>query len=450
MVDETDPAAIASLAGFGDVPDRPPDPWFNPYRQPATDRACAIARDVAGQLQVVEKCRGLRARRRKARDQETFEEIVAAVVADVIHHYLSGSPGDGLVVSRSKKILGRASRYRPPVFAEGFRHVLNLLSSPEMEFVQQRVGQQLHPARRTTIKADTRLVSRIEEHGLTFADLTLSDAEEVIILKKPKAHFLADRADLQEYDDTDTTRRYRDEVRAINAWLANADISFDGAAAAHGLDAGAAGLVAGADASERRLRRYFTLGSFESGGRLFGGFWQGLPKDARLRGLRIDGEPVVSLDYSQLNPRTAYSIAGTKPAEGDAYTLPGLEDYRDGVKRVFNAMLFATKRLQKVPRGVRAELPKKVTIHDITSGLLAKHPGLLSVFHTGSGHRLMWIESEIMVRVLLSLEDRRVLGLPVFDAVVAKASEEQTVRQVMEECFHAITGLTVVVKREER
>ena len=28
------------------------------------------------------------------------------------------------------------------------------------------------------------------------------------------------------------------------------------------------------DLGERRLRRYFTRGSFESGGRLFGGFWQ--------------------------------------------------------------------------------------------------------------------------------------------------------------------------------
>jgi nucleoid DNA-binding protein len=57
----------------------------------------------------------------------------------------------------------------------------------------------------------------------------------------------------------------------------------------------------------------------------------------RLQGLRIDDEDVAGLDYSALNPRLAYYLAEADPPPGDAYTLPGLERSRDGVKRVFNA-----------------------------------------------------------------------------------------------------------------
>ena len=49
------------------------------------------------------------------------------------------------------------------------------------------------------------------------------------------------------------------------------------------------------DLGKRKLRRYFIKGSFESGGRLFGGFWQELNKDQR-KNIITDDEEAVSLD----------------------------------------------------------------------------------------------------------------------------------------------------------
>jgi len=40
----------------------------------------------------------------------------------------------------------------------------------------------------------------------------------------------------------------------------------------------------------------FTQGRFGSGGRLYGGFWQHLRKETRLKGLFINREEVVELD----------------------------------------------------------------------------------------------------------------------------------------------------------
>src|SRR6266496_2712410 len=91
------------------------DTWFNTYRLPKTERAWAVVRDVVGQVQGLEHHDGLRKRARKQADQERFEASVTAIIADLIHFHLSKSLG-GLVITRSKTVLGRRSRYRPPIF----------------------------------------------------------------------------------------------------------------------------------------------------------------------------------------------------------------------------------------------------------------------------------------------------------------------------------------------
>src|SRR5262249_33082049 len=159
---------------------------------------------------------------------------------------------------------------------------------------------------------------------LAFDDLRLDTAEEVIILKRTKRGYWDEGGQI-EYEDTEETKWLRAEVQELNAWLEQADITFESWAYDKPVDFRA-----------RRLFRYFVKGDFKSGGRLFRGFWENLPKRARLLGLTIEGEGVVELDYSQLNPMLAYAKVGRLPPSGDAYTLPGFEQQRDGVKKVFN------------------------------------------------------------------------------------------------------------------
>ncbi len=344
---------------FGALEETSRDPWFNPYRVPATKRAWSVVKDVAGQLHALEEYRKARQRKRRPADSERFDAIVAAVVADLTHHYLSGSPGAGLVVTRSKKVLAKGSRHRPSILTEIFVAELDLLAAPEMDFISQTIGgRNQREAWRTTVKAGSRLITRIQDHQLSFADLDVAEREEVILLKGRRRvkddgrEDFFDRADLVEYEDNLATMQYRAEVETINAWLKNADIAFDKDAAKRGLSEPALiHTIEHVDAKSRQLRRYFSRGSFESGGRLFGGFWQQLERQSRLRGLRINGQPVVSLDYSQFNPMLAYSIAKKIPPAGDAYTLLGLEPHRERVKRVFNAMMFSRLHLRSSLRG---------------------------------------------------------------------------------------------------
>jgi hypothetical protein len=181
---------------------------------------------------------------------------------------------------------------------------------------------------------------------------------------------------------------------------------------------------------------------------LFGGFWINLSKSVRLKGIRIDGEMVAGLDYSALNPRLAYHIANADPPPGDAYTLPGLENSRDGVKKLFNAMLFKHP-VSRYPKDAKALFPRKVQCSEVTEAILRRHPNLGGVLSDPeTGHRLQFIESEIMMEVLRECREQSITALPIFDCVIVKASAEAAVKQIMLRELRTATGIDAEVKRE--
>lgn len=427
MTDDDDP---------GEAPPR--DRPFNAYRCPRSDKTGAIVADVMIQLQNYEKLLKLRQRKRRPDDQVTFEATVSAIVCDLIHHHLTKR--DGLVaIPRSNQTLGRASRYRPVAYSKALPTILDRLASPEMQFVDMEVGYQ-NPfglARQTMIKAGARLATRIEDHGVTLADLGKRAGEEIIILKRAKENRWDEGGQL-DYDDTPKTRQHRTSLATINTWLASADIEFDHVAAD----------CAAVDTSDRRLRRYFTNGSFESGGRLFGGFWQALKKRERFDCILIDGEDIVSLDYEQMAPRIMYGMVGSQPPDGDAYDLDDTWMPREGVKKIFNALLFAVKPIDRMPKGVRQMFPGSVKVSDVIGRVEARHADILHLFCTGVGHKGQFIESEILVDVLLGLQDQEIVGLPVHDAVIVPASLALEATRVMEKVFEDHTGVPGLVSEE--
>jgi hypothetical protein len=419
------------------VPNAPTEPqrdlWFNPHLGPATKRANEAIGPAVLAVKTYKRKRALR-----GKNLDTFYRVLIALLANLIHHYLIGSPGQGIPVPRSKKTLGKmGNRYQPFSFPRSFPKMLDALR--DLGFAKVKLGKYSGfpgQSKRTTVRAGPKLIELIKQHKLTLEDLSGSDANEVIILKRPKRGYDDEGVSI-DYKDTETTRRLRDELRAINSWLARADITFDAAVHKRPVNVQA-----------RQLRRQFTLGRFDSGGRLFGGFWENLPKPVRLEGIRINGERVVGLDYSQLNPVLAYHVADATPPSGDAYTLSGLEECRDGIKKVFNAMLFKHP-VEQFPKGSRALFPRRVKCEQVTEAILIRHPMLKGVLSSPeTGHRLQFLESKIMMAVLRECQKRNIVALPVFDCVVVKASEEAAVRKIMQQEFKTVTGLDVTVKRE--
>jgi hypothetical protein len=416
--------------------DRP----FNPFRIPGTAKAQALVAEVLGQIQSFERVKGLRQRQRRPADQQTFETTVTAAICDLMHRAIT-CPEGWVSVSLSNQHLGRASRYRPPALGKALPDILDRLSAPEMAFLKMEKGHlgYFGPARRTVIQAGPRLQSRIQAHGINPTDLGESSSQEVIVLKRERDGFW-DEGGLVEYEDDEVTRQYRSEMRLINEWLATADIQFDLSILSDSSQH--------VDDTDRHLRRYFTKGSFEKGGRLFGGFWQPMSKRLRRKGLLIDCDEIVTLDFGQMAPRILYGLAGATAGAQDAYLLPGLEAHRQGVKKVLNAVLFADKRLTRFPKGTRELLPARVAFEDVLEKLGQIHAPIRHLFHSEIGHRVQFVESEILVDVLLTLRQQGITGLPVHDAVIIPRSSILEVTAIMLEVFKAHTGLDGLISQE--
>jgi hypothetical protein len=92
------------------------------------------------------------------------------------------------------------------------------------------------------------------------------------------------------------------------------------------------------DFSNRNLRRVFNNGSWEDGGRFYGGWWQAIPKKYR-RHIQIEGKQTVEWDYSSIHPTILYAMEG-HPAPSDAYDIPEWDsEHRDLIKTTFNQLL---------------------------------------------------------------------------------------------------------------
>ena len=415
------------------------DRAFYPHREPDSDATREIVEDVVAQLQGYEMYYQLRQRRRRPRDQESFEATVSAIVCDLIHRHLT-VPGGWVAVSLSKAVLGHQSRYRNTAIGETLSSILDRLAAPEMSFVEFQKGYQGfgEEGRQSTIRAGKKLLTRINNYGLRCDDLRQRRDEEVIILKDCKQGFWDTAGRKVEYEDDETTHAYRGEVQAINEWLGQSDIKLDRWVVDN----------QAVDGKDRRLRRYFNNRSFEAGGRLFGGFWEHMRKVHRKDGILMDGESVVTLDYGQMAPRIVYGIAGASPPAGDLYTLPGLEDHRKGVKKIMNAALFQNKPLTRYPKDTRKLFPAHVKIGHVVDKLRQAHHRIADRLFTGIGFAVLYCESEILVDVLLALKDTGITALPIHDAVVVKCSAADAATGVMESVFEDHTGVQGHVGRE--
>ena len=414
--------------------ERRDDHHFSPWRVPASERMMSVVSGVLRQVRNYERHKGHRKRARSEASQGTFEAIVTAIVCDLAHHHITGRP-HGIAITRSKVVLGRRSRYKSPVETEMLPTVLDHLHAPEMAFIRQIKGSSgVDATGRTVILPGPRLVSRIRDFYPS--DVGHSHSGETIELRDAKERDDT-RGKLLEYEDTATTIRYRAELREINEWIAGADIAFDDSAAPDKIT----------DANDRWLRRIFNNGSFKEGGRLFGGFWQSLRKSERAEGLIIEDEAVASLDFGQMTPRILYGMAGVSPPSGDLYCIPGLEHFREGVKKVLSAATFADKPLTRKPRGTKPLLPN-APFADILAKITAAHPVLAAQFWTGIGHRAQFIESQILIRVLLELKEREVVALPVHDAIVVKRSDADLAEDAMKNVFKDVTGVDGQVTRD--
>ena len=278
-----------------------------------------------------------RTRARRAVDETHHLRRVEAVICNLAHAVLFPPPTGRIAVKLGNGRKGR-SRYDSPVFGKRLSPLIMMLV--DLDFLDVRAPSVMR-GEVSSMAPSAWFARKVAEFGVQLSDFGRDENEEVILLNRNVRSLgtwaqIGSRSIHREpidYTDAVLTRKYREEVRHLNAFLAEADIDF--------VDDGRKPRI---DPFDRTLKRRFVLLTyqatrFDQGGRLYGGFWQNL-KSERRRHIRINGEPIAVLDYGSMFTRLAYAEVGAVPPGGDLYAIPGLEGYRSGVKLAMNCFLF--------------------------------------------------------------------------------------------------------------
>ncbi|WP_421697551.1 hypothetical protein [Ancylobacter sp.] len=427
--------------------------WFDDWRGAKGPALRKLVADITAEVEALERATGARKRSRKAVDQRHFEVAVEVVVSNLAHEVLVPSETGRLAILTGNGPKG-ATRYDNRALGEPLRNLLGSLQ--ELGLVDWQWTGERGVA--SSLAPTAALSGRVREAGISMSTFGRIAGEETIILST-KLPIGGEGSGLQrrerlDYPDTPDTMAMRAAVEALNGFLADADISFikDG--------------LRDVDTSERRMRRHFVVRagakgeappvSFDRGGRLFGGFWQNLPSSRR-GGIRINDEPVAELDYGQMAVRLAYATVGAPPPEGDMYAIPGLEGHRAAVKTAFNTLLNAGPKMtrwgyERAGNGEDADaserLPAGWTVKRTRAAILDRHPALASCLGSGIGLKLMHMESEILVAVLMEMVRRGVVGLGIHDGLLTQASKAAEVRQIMEKTALVKAGAEIPVSVE--
>lgn len=280
---------------------------------------------------------------------------------------------------------------------------------------------------RSRLSAGPLLLAQLKNYHPEF----LSSPREVIILRD------ASRL-LVDYAESDRVHDMRRDVCEHNELLSGADITLDRSTAYYDEFGFLRIEDRWLDPKRQSYHRVFN-GSWTRGGRWFGPFWQGLPKQDREH-LLINGEPVVECDYRACHLRLLCARAGLElpfhEAEFDPYQVKGFD--RKRIKLAFNVMLNASHE-KKAYRAIANELAAD-GISDpcrrasmLMRAVRDQFPDFEKSWCSGEGVRLQNIDADICRRVQRRLRRQNIQILSIHDSFITPKSTDEVLANVMEE-----------------
>jgi len=408
---------------------------FDPQRRAARPDLTARIETLARHLEAEERRLKIRSRARRDPDQRNFRLAVEAIACNLLVTAMVASDAT-LSVPRGHAAMWSNGRYRNPVFGQHFVDILDLLAKINLVSEVAKGFRFSKTARRPTrIRASSDLSHHLPVGMTDLSGFCREEEPEVIVLKPEKDG--DGRAPPLDYRDTRDTRRWRREMRVINAGLAAAPITIiEEDHRAVRLDRNGQPI----EPYRRTLRRVFNNENWNAGGRLYDGFWMTMERTERFRTIKIAGEKIANVDYSSLFPRLAYARAQAEQPVGDLYDVTGDGTCRGGWKILISAMLFARKPLGGWPTDAREEFPSGMKLRDTVEAIKRKHAPIAKLFEQGLGFQLMRHESDLLVSVVTALFRNGITALPLHDSVLVARSHAETAKVFMEQEFTHRTG----------
>ena len=239
------------------------------------------------------------------------------------------------------------------------------------------------------------------------------------------------------------------------------------------------------------VRRVFNNGSWELGGRFYGGWWQQISKELR-PDIMINDNPVVEIDFTAMHIALLQAEVAEKPepdlvvvkggepqqgsdffqkfsasrlidtddapnANDDPYTLNGSIfphkndfDQRKAVKGLVLMAINAVSRKSAFSAfrsdQAKGDPLKKMTndeLSQLLDSFIEKHPELEPFLCTGKGLELMYLDSRIAESVIEQLTDKSIPVLCVHDSFIVADKEKHELLRAMDHACNQVIGRNI-------
>ena len=207
------------------------------------------------------------------------------------------------------------------------------------------------------------------------------------------------------------------------------------------------------DLSKKVLHRTFSRGSFQFGGRFYGGFWITLLKEYRPF-IRIDHEEVVARDLSATVFSLMYLSKQLEIPKTDPYVFPGADPRDREILKAAAQMLVNNPSRQAALKAINYELickrftHRNYTAEEIVFAWELMHENIKDLFYRDLGLVYQRMESSITEAVMLRFVAVGKPILPIHDGFLVKRSDAALLEQSMTEEVIAIYGKPMPFKAD--
>ena len=238
------------------------------------------------------------------------------------------------------------------------------------------------------------------------------------------------------------------------------------------------------DTTNKRVRRIFNNGTFDQGGRFYGGWWQNVKKGLRERIMMGETDkPTIEMDYKALHINLLYNLVGINYFEqfggegADPYQVKPVEDPRErDIWRNFYKLVLLACINSDSELNARKGIWKKLINTDETNKYPAMknhqqiegaieaferlHAPIAHYFYSGIGLELQRVDSMIAERVIRHFVKKGLPVLCVHDSFICTTRDsnhlEDVIQEAMQETMKELGGkwgrcpITPLYKTEDR
>ena len=436
--------------------------WYQPTDAEFIDELAATVIDVVNEKR---STRGLTPEQAIARAEEEYL-IATHLIGSLYHAYssiTSVSSPTPIVIPRAKESYAKNSSDSTKV-NYSYRYATNVYEAlVELKWIEVSLGNTYKGY--TRAHASGQLAETFRRIGLVWTKQQPIDASSLVVFRdretvsstSPSNHRDGKSKKYRKFDiptpDTPEVRQMAQNLYYYNDVLTRHCVSFHlpdsnilkiAKDMAGREDNAKMSLI---DFSRTQIRRIFSRGSMSLGGRLYGGWWQGIPSIYRQH-IMIDGHVTYEVDFSAISLRIIYASQGEYvDPEVDLYDI-GLPNWsgeddprRKPIKVYINAMMNDESGNYRLPKSALDSIG--LTHTQLKAKVLECHSKIAGQLTDGMGLSTQLLDSQIAERVVLSMLADDILVLPIHDSFIVRVDAAHDLKAIMHRIFEQATGAAI-------